>query len=157
MKRNFTHSSNVSGTAEQLNAVHALPETFARLTMPPLVMQVVEDNRTSLTEGQIAFRLWFGPFPVNWLARHEAGVNEHSFRDVQVRGPLQSWEHDHVIEPHEHGARLTDRITFSHRPGLAGLFTRLLFDGLPLKMLFLYRHWQTRRMVKSHSVSNAKA
>lgn len=143
------------GTAEQLNAVHNQPNTFARLTMPPLVMQVLEDNRSSLTEGQIAFRLWFGPFPVNWLARHEAGVNPLSFKDVQVNGPLLSWEHEHVIEPMAHGSRLTDRITFSHKPGLAGLLTRLMFDGLPLRMLFIYRHWQTRRMM--NAASDAKA
>lgn len=149
MKRVFEHSSVFPGTASRLTAVHALPQTFARLTMPPLVMQVVDDRRTSLTGGDIAFRLWFGPFPVNWLARHEAGVNEYSFKDVQVRGPLETWEHEHVIEPDEKGARLTDRITFSHKPGIAGLLTRLLFDGLPLKFLFLYRHLQTRRMLKS--------
>ncbi len=65
-----------------------------------------------------------------------------------MRGPLQHWVHEHLIEAAPGGSRLTDRITFEHRPGLPGILTRLLFDGLPLRLLFVYRHWQTRRLLR---------
>jgi ligand-binding SRPBCC domain-containing protein len=149
MKKVFMYRSEMPGTVEQLAAVHAHPKTFARLTMPPLIMQVLEDTRTSLIDGKVAFRLWFGPIPVFWLARHEAGPSRDSFTDVQEKGPLLSWEHEHIFEKTEEGTHLVDRITFSHKAGISGLMTRLLFDGLPLRMLFIYRHWQTRRMMRS--------
>lgn len=148
-ERIFTHTSVMPGTAAELAAVHAMPETFSRLAMPPIIMQVLDDRRISLTQGEIAFRLWIGPLPLPWLARHEAGSTPESFMDVQVRGPLHVWEHEHRFENVTEGVRLTDRIRFAHKAGLPGLMTRLLFDGLPLRMLFMYRHWQTRRMMTS--------
>jgi ligand-binding SRPBCC domain-containing protein len=59
------------------------------------------------------------------------------------------WEHLHIFEPSGDSTRLVDRITLAHKPGLAGFFTRLMFDGLPLRMLFMYRHWRTRRALRS--------
>lgn len=151
MSKVFTHKSVIPTTVDKLLAFHDDPQALRRLTMPPLVLQILRDDRTSLTEGEIEFRLWFGPLPVHWLARHTVGPTSSSFKDVQVQGPLAQWEHEHLFEPTPHGARLTDRITLEHRPGPAGWLTRLLFDGLPLKMLFLYRHWQTRRFLSQSS------
>ncbi len=147
--KTFTFRSTMPATATELRALHADPKTFSHLTMPPIILQVLRDDRNSLTNGEIAFRLWFGPFPVNWLARHESGPTPESFKDVQVKGPLYFWEHEHVIESTGSGSVLTDRIRFAHKPGLSGLLTRLLFDGLPLRLLFVYRHWQTRRLLLS--------
>lgn len=151
--RTFVHRSILPGTVSEVAAVHAHPKAFTRLTMPPLIAQILRDTRTSLTAGELEFRLWFGPVPVHWLARHAAGPTPDSFKDVQIEGPLARWEHEHIFEAAEGGTRLTDRITFAHRPGFPGLLTRLLFDGLPLRVLFIYRHWQTRRMLQSGSFS----
>jgi hypothetical protein len=46
------------------------------------------------------------------------------------------------------GVQLTDHITLEHKPGLAGLLTRLMFDGLPLRIFFAYRHLRTRLALK---------
>jgi ligand-binding SRPBCC domain-containing protein len=126
-------------------AFHAEPDALRRLAMPPTFIQVVRDGRTSLIEGEIEFNLWIGPLPLRWLARHEPGPIDTSFADRMVRGPMAAWRHEHIFEPVQQGTLLVDRIAFEHRPGLAGLFTRLLFDGLPLRVLFMYRHWRTRR------------
>lgn len=157
MTRTFVHSTILPASVAEVADVHSHPKAFSRLTMPPLVSQILRDTRTSLTSGELEFRLWFGPFPVRWLARHEAGPTAHSFSDVQVEGPLARWEHAHVFEEVEGGTRLTDRIVFEHQSGLPGLLTRLLFDGLPLRLLFLYRHWQTRRMLRSGQFNGAAA
>lgn len=151
--KSFRHASVLPGTVADSLAVHAEPGTFAMLTMPPLILRVLRDTRTSLTEGEIEFRLWFGPVPVRWLARHEPGPVAASFKDVQVKGPLAHWAHEHIFEPAPGGTLLTDHITYQHRPGWRGLLTRLFFDGLPLKTLFLYRHWRTRRALLSRTRS----
>lgn len=132
-------------------AFHQAPDALARLTPPPplMFMQVLRDDRTSLTAGEIEFRLWFGPFPVRWLARHEAGPTATSFADRMIDGPMARWEHQHVFAEVEGGVELIDHITLAHKPGLQGLLTRLVFDGLPLRMLFLYRHWRTRRALST--------
>jgi ligand-binding SRPBCC domain-containing protein len=147
--KTFEHSSVMHTTVEKLVAFHAAPDAFSKLNMPGTFAQVHRRDLPTMTEGEVEFTLWLGPIPVRWHARHEPTVNEHSFADNQVNGPMAYWRHEHIIEPEGDGVRLTDRITLAHKDGLAGLFTRLLFDGFPLKLLFTYRHWVTRRDVEA--------
>lgn len=140
----FEHRSFFSVSAEDMTAFHAQPRAFSILTPPPIFLQVLRDDRTSLTNGEIEFRLWFGPLPVHWLARHEPGSIETSFIDRQLNGPMAVWEHQHIFQPVQGGVELIDHITLAHKPGLPGIFSRLIFDGLPLRFLFIYRHLRTR-------------
>jgi ligand-binding SRPBCC domain-containing protein len=111
-------------------------------------MQLHRDERRSLTEGDIEFSLWFGPIPIRWIARHEPGPTPHSFADSQIKGPLAYWRHEHIFNEVEGGVELTDRVTLAHKSGWPGLVTRLAFDGPPLRILFAYRHWRTRRALQ---------
>ncbi len=147
--RHFEKTSTLPGTLDALLRFHQDPRALARLTPPPIVMQLHRDDRRSLTEGDIEFSLWFGPIPIRWIARHEPGPTAHSFADSQIKGPLAYWRHEHLFCEADDGVQLTDRITLAHRNGLPGLVTRLTFDGLPLRVLFAYRHWRTRRALKS--------
>lgn len=143
-KKIFEHRSTMNGTAQQLWEFHAHPNAFSRLTPPPIFIQMMHNQLTTLTEGEVDFRMWIGPFPVRWHARHEPGPIRTSFVDRMLRGPLAHWEHVHLFQDVPNGVELVDRVTLEHKPGIAGLFTRLMFDGLPLKMFFTYRHLRTR-------------
>jgi ligand-binding SRPBCC domain-containing protein len=147
--RVFEKRSVISTTMEAMVAFHNDPRALSQLTPPPLILQVLRDDRQSLTQGEIEFRLWFGPVPVRWLARHEPGPIPTSFVDRQVEGPMAHWEHQHIFNAVPDGAELIDHIVLAHRPGLAGLLTRLIFDGLPLRLLFFYRHLRTRLALRS--------
>lgn len=129
---------------EHMIRFHEDPKALGILTPPPIFMQPIRDDRTSLTNGEFEFNLWFGPIPVRWIARHEPGPNETSFIDRQISGPMASWEHHHIFTEAPGGVELHDKITLSHKPGVQGFLTRLMFDGLPLRILFSYRHWRTR-------------
>jgi ligand-binding SRPBCC domain-containing protein len=141
----FEHISVFKGyTAEQCFAFHAAPGAFGRLTPPPIIVQVHRDNLQRLVAGDVEFTLWMGPIPVRWHAQHAPGINATSFIDYQVSGPMAYWYHEHMITPVDGGVELRDRIRIAHKPGMAGILTRLLFDGLPLRFLFVYRHLRTR-------------
>ncbi len=127
---------------------HDAPNALRVLTPPPLIVQMVRESRESLTQGEVVFRLWFGPLPVLWHARHEPGSIPTSFIDRMLAGPMASWQHEHRFRAVDQGVELTDEITFAHKPGWRGVFTRLVFDGLPLRFLFWYRHWRTRRALE---------
>lgn len=148
MSKTFEHRSQIPSSVQALVDFHADPRALSQLSMPPTFIQVLHDERTSLTAGQITFRLWLGPLPVRWVAEHTSGTTETSFIDRMVEGPMAQWEHHHIFEAVEDGAVLVDRISLVHKPGLVGLFTRLVFDGLPLRVLFMYRHWRTRRALQ---------
>ncbi len=144
-KQEFQKTSSFPGSLEALEAFHKQPAAFKKLTLPPLFVQLLRDDRESLTSGELEFRLWFGPLPIVWLARHEEGPTPHSFIDRMLRGPAAEWVHQHIFEPAPDGVRLIDRITFRHGRGIRGLISRLLFNPLSLHFLFAYRHWVTRR------------
>ena len=144
----FEHSSVIPTTLDEMIRFHEAPQAFAWLTPPPIFAQVHRRELKSLTDGELEFTLWFLVVPVRWLARHEQGPTPHSFQDRMMQGPMAYWLHRHIFEEVEGGVKLTDRITLSHKPGIAGLFTRLVFDGLPLRFLFIYRHLRTRLQVK---------
>lgn len=144
MPKVFEHRSIIPTTVEAIIAFHEHPRAFQRLTPPPVFIHVQRNDLQSLTEGEVAFTMWMGPIPVRWLARHEAGPTPHSFIDRQLEGPLAVWEHQHIFEAVPEGVALIDHITLEHRKGWRGWLTRLAFDGLPLRMLFIYRHWRTR-------------
>ena len=150
--RRFEKSSIVPATLEAVTRFHEAPRALARLTPPPILMQLHRDDRRSLTDGEIEFTLWFGPLPFRWIARHEPGPTPHSFVDSQIKGPLAFWRHEHIFTAVVGGVELTDRITLAHRRNLLGLFTRLAFDGLPLHILFAFRHWRTRRALRGASI-----
>ncbi len=147
--RRFCRTSLIDCSLAAVRRFHSEPRALARLTPPPLIMQLHRDDRRSLTEGEVEFSLWFGPLPIRWVARHEAGPAPDSFADVQLRGPLAYWRHEHIFRAVDGGVALTDHITFSHKPGPVGWLTRIAFDGWPLRILFAYRHWRTRRALTS--------
>ena len=138
------HRSVFKTTMQKMMAFHEHPRALWRLTPPPIFVQQLKDERTSLTSGEIEFRLWLGPIPVRWLAQHEPGPIETSFADVMLRGPLAYWRHEHIFREVSDGIELKDRVTLAHKSGLAGIFTGLVFNGLALRLLFIYRHLRTR-------------
>lgn len=144
----YEKSTIMQTTLERMMQFHEDPAALGTLTPPPIFIQVREDNRSSITEGDLKFTLWFGPIPLKWHVQHEPGPNDSSFADRQLSGPMGYWRHEHIFEEVEGGVKLTDRLTIAHKPGLPGLLTRLAFDGIPLQILFFYRHLRTKWAVE---------
>jgi len=140
----FIKKSVMKTTLDKMMQFHEHPNAFSKLTPPPIFVKVHRDDRTSITQGEIEFTLWVGFIPVKWLACHEAGPTDSSFVDYMINGPMAYWRHEHIFTEVDDGIELTDRITLAHKSGLQGILTRLMFDGIPLKFLFFYRHLRTR-------------
>ncbi|MBI5929008.1 MAG: SRPBCC family protein [Chloroflexi bacterium] len=138
----------IPATVEAVWAFHEHPKAFKRLTPPPVFIQVLHNTLTSLKNGEVEFNMWIGPVPIRWVARHEPGPIETSFIDRQLKGPLATWEHQHILQRVDGGVMLIDHITLAHKPGWRGWLSRLFFDGLPLRLLFFYRHRRTHMGVK---------
>lgn len=148
MMKTFEHRSIIPGSAEQVMAFYATPNAPTKLTPPPIFFQINDDRRRSIKEGELEFTLWFGPIPFRWLSRHEPGSIEHSFVDRMLTGPMATWVHEHIVRDVPDGVEITDRIQIAHKGGIVGVFTRLFFDGLPLRLLFNFRQMATRAAVR---------
>jgi len=145
----FEKKSVMKGTVQQLWDFHAQPNAFGILTPPPIFIQMRENKLKSLTEGTVDFTMWLGPIPLHWIAQHLPGPTPTSFMDRQLSGPMGFWEHQHIFREVPEGVELTDHVTLEHKPGLAGLFSRMMFDGPPLQIFFFYRHLRTRMALKN--------
>lgn len=140
----FETRSVMKASVEEMQAFHESEGAFKKLAPPPIFIQVHRDDRKAFDDGEIEFTMWFLFVPIRWIVCHYPGPTEHSFGDYLVKGPMAYWWHEHIFEPHEDGVELIDRITIAHKPGLPGLISRLIFDGLPLRIFFFYRHMRTR-------------
>jgi ligand-binding SRPBCC domain-containing protein len=148
----FEHRFEVDAPIEAVRAFHSSPEALKILTPPGSVIQLRRFG--PLEDGMEAeFRLWLGPIPIDWLARHE-DVTPDGFVDVQVQGPLSRWRHRHAyraLGPDR--SEVIDRIEYAHPPGLRGLGTRLLFGRAALAVLFAHRARATRRATRASRAS----
>ncbi len=144
----FEHRSMIPTTMDAMIAFHEDPAAFGRLTPPPILSQIHRREWRSMRDAEIEFTLWFLILPLRWVARHEPGPTPTSFVDRQVKGPVKVWVHRHLFEQTSGGIVLIDRLTILHHDGIKGIFTRLLFNMLSLRILFFYRHLRTRLGVK---------
>ncbi|HLV02944.1 MAG TPA: hypothetical protein VKZ59_16870 [Acidobacteriota bacterium] len=145
----FEHQSLIRTTIDDMVALHSSADTSTSLVPPPAFIQVIRDHRRSLVEGEIEFNLWLGVVPVRWVARHEPGVADCFFIDRMVAGPMAEWVHHHIFRTSNEGVYLIDRIFLRHRDALPGLLTRIFFDGPVLRLTFIYRHRQIRKILES--------
>jgi ligand-binding SRPBCC domain-containing protein len=67
---------------------------------------------------------------------------------------MEVWVHQHIFRQLSGGVELIDHLEYQHRRGVWGIFTRLLFGGLPLRFLFFYRHLRTRQLVSNYRTSS---
>nr|MBN1230087.1 hypothetical protein [Anaerolineae bacterium] len=145
----FTFSFTVDAPLEKVAAFHSDTRALRRLTPPPVFVQLHDIEPP--TEGSISrFTMWFGPFPVRWVAVH-TGVGPNGFTDTLEDGLLETWRHTHRYTAEGPDRTLiSEYIVYRHRRGWRGLISRLLFAPPMLWFLFTYRRWVTRRSLTTN-------
>jgi ligand-binding SRPBCC domain-containing protein len=94
------------------------------------------------------FNLWFGSIRVPWKATHHDFQPQSGFTDTQNKGSFSSWVHKHSFNNIDSNtSEVIDEIEAQFGQGFfSGLVSRFMWLTLPI--LFNYRSWQTRRLVK---------
>ena len=160
----FDFSFEVDATLEAVAALHHDTKVLHALTPPVIILRVHRSG--PMAEGMEAeFTMWMGPLPMRWHVIHE-DVGLRGFTDRALSGPCKSWRHRHSFVPltgeRSSGApgeavlegartprvRIDEHIELEHHPGVRGLLTRALFARPNLWILFAYRRWQTRRLLR---------
>ena len=144
----FKSSFTVQASLAEVVAFHHDTQVLRQLT-PPLIF--VQFHRVEpLGPGSVSdFTLWFGPFPVRWVAVHSQQNQRLGFTDTQTYGPLLRWVHTHTFEDVGNNiTRVQDTIAYEHHSGLKGLVSRMLFFRFGLHLLFAYRKFVTCRALE---------
>ncbi|MEH1849970.1 MAG: SRPBCC family protein [Nostoc sp.] len=145
----FKHSSVINAPPEVVWKFHERPDILQLLNPPWQPVQVVR-RQGGLNVGAITeFRLFLGPLPLTWLARHTECEKYHLFTDQQISGPFESWEHRHEFELENGKTKLTDAISFSMPGGGTVEFVSGWLVQVQLEAMFRYRHYVTKRECES--------
>jgi uncharacterized protein len=145
--RVFRRSFMVNASLEDVAAFHNNMGALKKLTPFPIIVQL--KHIEPIGEGsQAAFNIWFGPVPIPWLARHHSYDPINGFTDTQDEGPFTLWVHQHsFINVDGQTTKVIDEITSQYGKSLfSGLVSRMMWLTLPI--LFAFRAWQTKRLVK---------
>jgi len=148
--KTFTNTFRVKAPLQAVTDFHSSTNALKKLTPFPVFVQL--HHLEPLAEGSMAeFTMWFGPFPVLWIAKHTQVDPLHGFTDVQVAGPMLVWEHTHSFRAiSDQETEIRDYIEYEHRPGIKNLWTRLLYAPIMLRLLFLFRAFITKRSTKNN-------
>ncbi|WP_375509473.1 SRPBCC family protein [uncultured Nostoc sp.] len=145
----FKHSSIINATPEVVWKFHERADILQLLNPPWQPVQVVR-REGGLNVGAITeFRLFLGPLPLTWLARHTECEKYRLFTDEQISGPFESWVHRHELEPEYGKTKLTDAISFSMPGGGTVEFVSGWLIQVQLEAMFRYRHYVTKRECES--------
>lgn len=141
----FEYSSSIDAPVEAVWQFHERQDILDILT-PPWQPVTVVHHEGGLDVGAISeFRLNLGFVPVKWVAKHIECQHNRLFTDIQIEGPMQSWEHRHIFSSEGDKTRLTDAIAYEIPGGwLAELLLGWWVDSR-LKEMFRYRHQVTKK------------
>ncbi|MFP4477459.1 MAG: TIGR01777 family oxidoreductase [Desulfatibacillaceae bacterium] len=140
--RRFVHESGLPADRETAFAWHARDGAFERLTPPWELVSVASRQGENLRPGtKVVFRVYNGPLPVTWVARHTDYEPPYMFRDEQVSGPFDHWRHTHRFSEAGGGCTLSDEIEYELPLAPAG---PLLGGGMVEKKLARMFGWRHR-------------
>ncbi|BCL34023.1 SRPBCC family protein [Nostoc sp. MS1] len=141
----FQHSSVINASPEVVWKFHERSDILQLLTPPWQPMRVVR-REGGLEVGAITeFKLFLGPVPLTWLARHTECEKYRLFTDTQISGPFESWIHRHRFELENGKTKLTDDISYVMPGGDAVEFIGGWLVQAQLEAMFRYRHFVTKR------------
>ncbi|MFO7588987.1 MAG: TIGR01777 family oxidoreductase [Gemmatimonadota bacterium] len=147
----YRRSSRLPDPAERVYGWHARPGALERLSPPWEPIGIVRRSDGIGDGARAVLRLGLGPFGVTWVAEHRDDVPGRQFRDVQVEGPFDRWEHVHRFDPVEGGGSvLEDRVEYALplEPVSDWLAARCVRDRL--ERTFAYRHRVLARDLALH-------
>ncbi|MBT3220281.1 MAG: TIGR01777 family protein [Proteobacteria bacterium] len=151
MKRVFVRESFFSVPASELFAFHERRDAFELLTPPGFdnitVHSTVSTIKPSVEEARFTVRVVGIPFHFTMV--HTVYEPPTRFVDEMLRGPFQSWKHEHqIVEAgwnHDPACLLRDEVSYSHPLLFAGNFA----VSWPLTRLFNERHQITKRAIEA--------
>jgi ligand-binding SRPBCC domain-containing protein len=95
----FFRRTKMPASAEEVYAFHEGPDALARLIPPWERVRILLPPASLAAGTRVVLRQWLGPIPVRVEAVHDACQPGRSFVDRMVKGPFESWVHEHSFEP----------------------------------------------------------
>ena len=118
---------------------------FRILTPPPILME---------QGARIEYSLKLNGIPFIWKTKISDWDPPRFFRDVQISGPYEIWEHSHFFEQKDSGTQMTDIVDYAPPGGPLSTLVNALFIKGRLKKIFDYRTEQMCRKFHCRDLSS---
>jgi ligand-binding SRPBCC domain-containing protein len=143
----YQHRFRVNASLDNVAEFHRRSASMAAITPPPIFVRVHRASAILADGDEMDFTMWFGPLPLRWLARIEA-TSPEGFTDRQLKGPFAEWVHSHkFIKIDDETTEVLDEIQIRLRIHPLWFPIGLgMWLGLPI--LFAFREWKTKRILK---------
>jgi uncharacterized protein (TIGR01777 family) len=108
----FEHRSTYPCTAFDLYNWHSRHGALERL-LPPWEKTTILSRQGGIDPGgRVVLRMHNGPIPFKFHAHHTENEPGKMFRDIQEKGPFNSWTHTHYFTDTGNGSILDDKVEF---------------------------------------------
>ena len=141
----FERSVEVSASAEDLFRFHENPENISKIAPASLRVREVVCDRTARTGGVFKIRASQFGLPIRWTGMWERVEEPGALVDTALESPFAVWHHSHLFETVEGGCRMTDRVEFLLKGGIAGWLASRIVMPFVFAGMFRARHAATRR------------
>lgn len=151
-RQKFVKQSEIPASVEEVFALHLDPSVVKLLTPPWEKVEFLQIAESLRPGTRTIIKVYFGPFPRNWVAEHTEYVPDQFFADVQLSGPFAYWYHRHLFERTERGTTLyTDEVEYELPLGLLGKIAGGKLTRARLERMFDYRHRIVAEEMKKRS------
>ncbi len=145
----FTATTVLDAPVDRLWRFHLRPDALEMLSPPLLPTAIVEPGDGVAEGSEIVLEIGFWPVKIRWRALHSSVREGVGFVDVALESPFPYWVHQHRFEDEGEGrSRLTDTVWYLPPGWLPDWIARPAVT-ISLRLLFWWRHRQTRRAVVS--------
>lgn len=142
----FSASTVIRTTPEKLYNFHQNPENIALVAPSSLVVKRVECSPRARSGETFSIEARQFGLPIHWKGMWETAREPGLLVDTASESPFAIWRHSHIFEPDERGAKLTDRVEFLLKGGIAGrLASRFFLLPILFPAMFRSRHEATHR------------
>lgn len=125
---------------QEVFAFFADAGNLEELTPPWLRFEILTPRPIAIAPGtKIDYRLRWHGLPLRWTTEITQWNPPHSFEDVELAGPYQTWHHTHRFEERKGGTELTDIVRYSLPFGLLGQLAHAINVKRDVEKIFDYR------------------
>lgn len=135
----------VSATAEELFRFHENPENIPCIAPASLRVREVACERTARTGGVFKIQASQFGLPIRWTGMWERVEVPAALVDTALESPFVVWHHSHLFEAVDGGCRMTDRVEFLLKGGIAGWLVSRIAMPIVFAGMFRARHAATKR------------
>ena len=140
--------TDLSCSVEELWAFHGSVDALTLLTPPGRRVEILSEDTRVVAGAVHRLRVRQFGVPLIWEALIETAEPPRRFVDVARKSPFKSWRHEHLFEPREGGATLTDTIDYAPPFGPLGTIADALFIRRDLEAMFAHRHRVTKEALE---------